>query len=70
MTRNAVIDNFEEWLDEPTNQGEPWPPTRESLGRFCASTGALVGSEVETVWAEYSKDGFRVVHEDGSIHRC
>ena len=70
MARNAVTDDFEEWLDEPTNQGEPWPPTRASFDRFCTSTRALVNSELASVWAEYSKDGFRVVHEDGSIHRC
>jgi len=59
---------FEVWLDE--NQKEPWPPTRESLARFAVDTGAVAPSNVENVWVAYSKEGFKVVREDGSVHCC
>ena len=61
---------FEDWLDEPANQSEPWPPTRASWGRFCANTRALVGGAEGGGWEAYAAEGFSTVDENGTIHQC
>jgi len=65
-----VTESFETWLDE--NENEPWPPTYASWNRFCEDTGALTANSTKALstWTSYSADGFSVVHEDGSTHRC
>ena len=69
--QNAVAATaFEEWLDEPAQQSEPWPPTRASWGRFCTNTPELIRIGDAERWETYAAEGFSTADEDGTIHPC
>ena len=63
--QDDAIEIYEAWLDDHAGV-EPWPPTRESWGRFCASDPAAVGAvDALATWEGYASKGFSTVDQNG-----